>query len=136
MKYFKEYLKEKRLPAPTIRAHYQTANAFQEWVDKRRYLVANIRYPDLIRYMERCEKRVHSKEKLQLKFLALRHYFNYLMERGQVEYNPVRGVYPSKHIERKTLSEVDSAPRYIRNVKTIKYEKVGRVQRIREATLR
>lgn len=136
MKYFKEYLKEKRLPAQTIRAHYQTAKAFQEWVDKRRYLMVNIRYPDLIRYMERCEKRSSNKERLQQKFLALRHYFNYMMEHGQVEYNPVRGVYPTKHTERKTLSEVDSAQRYIGNVKTIEYEKAGRVRRIREATLR
>ena len=93
MKHFKEYLKEKRLPAETIRSHCKSAEAFQEWVDQRRMPIENIRQADLMRYMRRCEKRVHSKEKLRLKFLALRHYLNYMIDLGRVQYNPVRGVY-------------------------------------------
>lgn len=90
---FKDYLKEKQLSPQSVKIYCDGIKEFVEWIDKHHYAIENIRYADLMRYMRYSERRGSNKGGLQRTFLALRHYFNYLIKLRKVESNPARGVY-------------------------------------------
>jgi integrase/recombinase XerD len=90
---FKDYLKEKQLAPGSVKIYCDGIKEFLEWIGKHHYTIENIRYADLMRYMKHSERKGNNKARMQRKFLALRHYFNYMIKLKNVESNPARGVY-------------------------------------------
>lgn len=93
MKSFHDYLSEKQFTQSTIRIYENGAKGFLDWLTTHHYQEENIRYADLMQYVKHCQKQGRSKLNIQHLLLAIRHYFNYLVNENKVKTNPVQGVY-------------------------------------------
>jgi integrase/recombinase XerD len=93
MKSFKDYLEQKQFSESTVRIYENGVKDFLEWIAKHHYQEENIRYADLMSYIKHSQKKGKSKLNIQHEFLAIRHYFNYLVKTGKIKGNPAQGVY-------------------------------------------
>ena len=92
-KNFKDYLTRREFSGKTIRIYERGIEEFLTWTDEHHYTVENIRYADLLNYIKHTRRQGVSKRQMQQQLLSLRHYFNYLVQVGQLAGNPAQGVY-------------------------------------------
>jgi integrase/recombinase XerD len=93
MKTFNEYLREKTLAEKTIQIYSHATQDFLAWLEHHHYRIEEISYTELLHYIKESQQKGKSKKNIQMKLLALRHYFSYQFKLGKVKSNPAQGVY-------------------------------------------
>jgi integrase/recombinase XerD len=102
---FNYYLKGKELSTNTIESFEIIVNRFLSWLKAQVIEPEQVSYNDILAYMRYCQKKGVVQSTIQNYLLAVRHFYNYLIEEEQIEINPVSGI-KVQGIKRKTLYHI------------------------------
>jgi integrase/recombinase XerD len=103
---FKNYLQTQEYSSTSIATYERFTDQFLDWVRKENIEVDQIRYQDMLAYMKHCSgKKGYSQRTVQHTVITLGHYFNYLIEAGEIEINPAKGI-KVQGVKRKTLHNI------------------------------
>lgn len=102
---FSDYLKRKQFASSTIKIAENVAKTYLEWLDKENLEADQATYNDLLLYVKDCTKKGAKKRTVQHYINTLKHYYDHLIEEGQVETNPAEEI-NIKGVKRKTLYHI------------------------------
>ena len=103
---FKSYLQSQEYSSTSIATYERFTDQFLDWVRKENIEADQIRYQDILAYMKYCSgKKGYSQRTVQHTVITLGHYFDYLLDAGEIEINPVRGI-KVQGVRRKTLYHI------------------------------
>jgi len=92
MNNFGKYLLEKDYSITTAEGHISRANNFRQWLKEENIPLGQLSYGDVLLYIKQCTARGNSKRTLQVLVNTLKHYFNYLVEEGDLTANPAERI--------------------------------------------
>lgn len=93
MEQFKQYLQVQKYKQRTIEEHMLNVSRFRVWITEQQNIsVAEIRYNDLLAYIQHEKAKGISMETINLRLTSIRKYLDYLKEQGEVEKNPARNL--------------------------------------------
>lgn len=109
MNEFYNYLLEKGEALNTIKARVNTVKNFIDWLDNQ-----PIDYENLMRFIAFCQSCKNTPQTIRLKVANLRHYFDFLIQKGELKENPtynltIKGVtrkLPHRLLSNDELTEV------------------------------
>ncbi|WP_315814172.1 site-specific integrase [Paraflavitalea speifideaquila] len=91
MDHFKQYLQAKRHTPRTIDEHLLNVSRFMGWLTEQQHIeVQEIRYNDLMTYIQYEKTKGISMETINLRLTSIRKYLDYLKEQGELEKNPAK----------------------------------------------
>lgn len=103
---FKSYLQAKEYSSTSIATYERFTDQFLSWMQKENLEASQVRYQDILLYMKHCSnKKNYSQRTVQHTVTTLGHYFNYLIEAGEIEINPAKGI-KVQGVKRKTLHHI------------------------------
>jgi len=102
---FSQYLKRKQFANSTIKIAENVARTYLEWLDKENLEADQVTYNDLLLYMKDCTRKGAKKRTVQHYINTLKHYYDHLLEEGQIETNPAEEI-NIKGVKRKTLYHI------------------------------
>ena len=88
MEQFKNYLKNKKYRSRTIRIYTDTLNHFKTWTQTENIPIKEIRYPDLLAYINILIEKGNQDKTINTKLRAITLYYNRLKTTGEVKNNP------------------------------------------------
>ena len=88
MKEFKAYLRSRSLTNRTIESYVRELNPFTDWLKIESMEAEQAGYNDLLAYMKDRTKTGISKRTLENNLIALRHFYNHLLEGDHIAINP------------------------------------------------
>jgi len=91
MNEFYIYLQRLRQSPKTIKSYSQYIEKLQSWCKRKRLELDTIEYKELMKYVAQL-KPDHQTNTINLHLTAIRHYFNYLIEKGYVTENIAEGL--------------------------------------------
>ena len=90
---FKQYLQTQKQAPRTIEEHLLNVSRFVNWLTEQQNMtVTEIRYNDLLAYIQQEKARSISMETINLRLTSISKYLDYLKERGELEKNPARNL--------------------------------------------
>lgn len=97
MEKFKQHLQELELLPRTIAEDTLNVTRFESWLKEQRMRIEEVRYNDLLSYIQYQKQKGVQAVTINLRLNSLRKYFSYLKQQGDIETNPakhlqVRGV--------------------------------------------
>jgi len=110
MKLFKKYLQTKGYRLSTIKSYSDMLRHFKTWTQTENIPVKDIRYPDLLAYINTLIEKGDQNKTVNIKLRAITLYYNRLKTSGEIKTNPAETV-RMKNITRKL-------PRDLLNKKT------------------
>ena len=105
MSTFSNYLLQKGQSNSTTQTHRRNLGYFLVWCDQKRLEADLVRYADLIAYLKYLRLKPVKARTIQVYLNTLQHYFDWIIERGIREDNPVRNI-EIKGIERNNLYNI------------------------------
>lgn len=102
---FSDYLKRKQFANSTVKIAENVAKTYLEWLGKENLEAAQATYNDLLLYVKGCTRKGAKKRTVQHYINTLKHYYDHLIEEGQVETNPAEEI-NIKGVKRKTLYHI------------------------------
>ena len=102
---FSQYLKRKQFASSTVKIAENVVRTYFEWLDKENLEAAQVTYNDLLLYMKDCTRKGAKKRTVQHYINTLKHYYDYLVEEGQMETNPAEEI-TVKGVKRKVLYHI------------------------------
>jgi integrase/recombinase XerD len=104
---FSEYLLLRGLSTRTIETIVRTVNSFAQWAEAENIEPAAASYNDIVAYVNDCKKRGNKQRTLQVIVNCVKHYYTFLISRGEAVDNPCTNV-GIKGVKRKILYETFS----------------------------
>jgi site-specific recombinase XerD len=110
MEKFKQYLKEQKLLPRTVEEDVRNVTRFEIWLKFKRIALEEVKYDDLLSYIQYQQKQNVQPVTINLRLNSLRKYFTYLKQQEEITINPakhlqVRGVI--KQVIRNPLSTTE-----------------------------
>lgn len=102
---FIDYLKTNGMTPRTIIGFNRVVGIFLNWVKKEQLDIEQVRYQDILLFMKHCQKKSASQRTIQHYLSVVKHYYDHLIEQGQVEKNPVTGI-KVQGVKRKALYHI------------------------------
>jgi len=99
---FSDYLKTRRLTRRTITTFERISVIFLNWIEREQIEIDQVRYQDVLQFMKYCQREGTSQRTVQHYLNVVRHYYDYLIEEGKTEVNPVTGI-KIQGVKRKSL---------------------------------
>jgi integrase/recombinase XerD len=106
---FRNYLQKKGFSSSTIRQHVNYAEMFLEWMDQERLRVDQVRYNDLLVFIDQLKEKNFTTNYINRVLLAIRHYYNHLARENREITNPAANLY-LKGSTRRIIHDVVSYP--------------------------
>jgi len=88
MEQFKEYLKNKNYRSRTIRIYTDTLKHFKQWTEAENIPIKQIRYPDLLAYINILIDKGNQDKTINTKLRAITIYYDMLKIKGEIKNNP------------------------------------------------
>lgn len=92
MSKFETYLQETGFKPQTIYQHRKYASYFLAWIAEQSLALEQITYTEILDYADHLKQKGDSIGNINHILLAVRHYFTYLQNEGQISYNPASGI--------------------------------------------
>jgi len=89
---FNGYLKKLELSTKSIESCEAAVNLFLNWMDKQSIEPEQGNYADMLAYMKHCQKNEATQRTIQNYLNMIKHFYNHLIEQGQIKVNPVTGI--------------------------------------------
>lgn len=105
LKAFSQYLKRKQFASSTIKIAESVGSAFFEWLERENLKAEQVTYNDLLLYMKDCSRKGAKQRTVQHYINTLKHYYDYLIEEGQIMTNPAEEI-NIKGVKRKVLYHI------------------------------
>ncbi len=102
MQQFNMYLKGKGYSKLTREKTITEVSHFSGWIEKEGMQAEEVRYGDILGYIEQLKRMANSQRTIQIKLQALKHYYRYLESQGVITTHPCQGIV-IKGVRRKTL---------------------------------
>jgi len=102
---FNNYLKELELSTNSIASCETAVNLFLNWMKKQSIEPEQGSYTDVLAYMKYCQKNGTTQRTIQNYLCMIKHFYDHLIERGQMEVNPVIGI-KVQGVKRKILHHI------------------------------
>jgi len=102
---FTNYLKSKGRTYGTIDSFERVATIFLNWLNKEQIEQEQASYQDILSFMKYCQKQGATQRTVQNYLNAVRHFYDYLIEQGRKESNPVTGI-KVQGVKRKSLYHI------------------------------
>tara|TARA_R100000697_G_scaffold122432_1_gene151913 strand:- start:367 stop:1248 length:882 start_codon:yes stop_codon:yes gene_type:complete len=102
---FKDYLKRKQFASSTVQVAERVIRNYFEWLDKENLEAGQATYNDLLVYMKDSGRKGAKKRTVQYYINILKHYYDHLIEEGEIETNPAEEI-NIKGVKRKTLYHI------------------------------
>ncbi|CAD0225805.1 tyrosine-type recombinase/integrase [Chryseobacterium sp. JV274] len=94
---FKSYLRQNGLAKSTIEHYYILAMEFITFLDRDHTETENCTEKEILSYIRLLQARNTIQETIQIKMFALKHFFNYQIEKGIRDSNPVKNIKIKTH---------------------------------------
>ncbi len=101
---FAEYLILKSFSNKTQESIKKTVTRFVSWSGQQNIELENIRYNDVLAYVNYCKRQGNKQRTLQITVSCIKHYYNFLIHKNEVVENPCSNV-EIKGVKRKILYE-------------------------------
>lgn len=88
MKRFKEYLEREQFSKSSIKSYVFQCEKFLTWMEKENYNLIHFDYKKAVRYVDYLQKKHTNIKTMNHSITAIRHYFNYQIEEGNISENP------------------------------------------------
>lgn len=88
LKKFDEYLQKEGKRLQTIRGYLGNTHLFLDWIAEQGFNCLEIRYTDLLVYINHLKEKGNSQQTISGKILGIKHFYNDLQQRELVDYNP------------------------------------------------
>ena len=85
---FKQYLEKEQFSKSSVKSYLFQLGKFIEWMEKEGHAWVHFDYKKAIRYVDYLRERQTKIKTMNHSITAVRHYFDYLMEMGNVSDNP------------------------------------------------
>ena len=102
---FKAYLQRKQFASTTIKTAQNVAGMYFEWLERENLNAEEITYNDLLTYIKDCNRKGAKKRTVQHYINSLKHYYDHLVEEGQIATNPAEEII-IKGVKRKVLYHI------------------------------
>jgi integrase/recombinase XerD len=89
---YKTYLQQEHYAKNYIRQNSNYAGVFLEWLEEESLALTQIAYADVLDFADQLKQKGYSIRFINRMMLAIRYYFNWLGQDGQVGYNPAAGI--------------------------------------------
>jgi integrase/recombinase XerD len=97
MKKFEEYLKSKGFIGHTIRGYVRGATELMNWAEENK--LRHLTYNNLLLYIQYLQSRNEKPGLINRKLLAVRHYFDYENQSGNIYLNKTSGHNPAQNLQ-------------------------------------
>jgi integrase/recombinase XerD len=97
----KNYLLKKGCSTNTVKGYVNESVRFDNWIEKENVPQESVKYGDVLHYIE-IKKKTTKQSTISKIVNSLKHYFDYLQEKGILEENPTTQI-SIKGVKRKTL---------------------------------
>lgn len=102
---FNNYLKRQAMTRRSIASCETAADLFLKWLEKQSIEPEQAIYTDVLAYMKYCQKKGTSQRTIQNYLCMIKHFYDHLIEQGEIEVNPVTGI-KVQGVKRKTLHHI------------------------------
>lgn len=102
---FNEYLMIKGHSESTRQTVIRTVIYFETWLIDQGIGIEAVSYSDVLAYVDFCKKKGNKPRTLQMSVNAIKHYYSFLLDRGEVTDNPCQNV-DIKGVKRRILHEL------------------------------
>ena len=105
---FNQYLQQRNYSVNTIDCYNRLLIPFFDWLKQEQLTVTEMRYANLLAYIQHASASGNSKRYVTLKITAIRHYLNYLVKTKQVKDNIAANLFikgSSRRLPHDLLSE-------------------------------
>lgn len=102
---FNRYLKNLEQSTRTIESCQRAVNLYLEWLKKQCIEPEQGSYVDVLAYMKYCQKKGTTQRTIQNYLNMIKHFYDYLIDHGQIEINPVIGI-KVQGVKRKSLYHI------------------------------
>lgn len=114
LKGFKAYLEQQNYAPGSIAAFINYTSDFFFYLSQRLLAEKNVRYTDLLQYIDHCRKQGNASRMINRKLASVRKYYRYLQQQGRIRKNPAAGLQirtgragiPTDMLTMKQLSEL------------------------------
>jgi len=93
LKTFSDYLQKQGYKADTIRQKCNYAGLYFIWLESEHLKVGDVRYNDLLSFVDHCRDSGKSTKHVNTILLAIRNYYEWLKETGKATTNPASNLY-------------------------------------------
>jgi integrase/recombinase XerD len=102
---FNQYLRKLQQSPKSIKSCERTVDRFLVWVNDQAIEPEQVIYTDILAYMKHCQKSGATQRTVQNYLNMVKHFYDYQIERGQIETNPVIGI-KVQGVKRKMLYHI------------------------------
>lgn len=102
---FKRYLDTLGYSPNTIASETKTITRFQQWLKVEDIPEGQIRYPDVLAYIDHNKERGIAQRSIEIMICAIKHYLNFLVDDGALVANPIAAL-TIKGVKRGSLYDV------------------------------
>jgi site-specific recombinase XerD len=92
MEEYLHYLSDKGYSPQTREGMQKTIKRFTKWLQTNNSSIETLTYTQILRYIKEQQQRGVKQRTIQISTGYLKHYFNYLVNTGQMEYNPILSI--------------------------------------------
>ena len=97
---FEVYLQKRHYARTTMIAYTSYVHYFLDWTQQQGILPTQVRYADLLLFLQYCQKQGKSRNQQRQHTTALRHLFRMLRRQNQMNYNPAEGLFIIRRAKR------------------------------------
>ena len=102
---FNHYLKKLQHSTKSIASCEGSVDRFLNWLKEQSIEPEHTRYADILAYMKYCQNKGTTQRTVQNYLNMVKHYYDYLIDQGKMETNPVSGI-NVKGVKRKLLYHI------------------------------
>jgi len=102
---FEHYLRKQGQSPKSTASCEAAVRLFTEWMKEQSIDPVQGSYADVLAYMKHCQKKGTAQRTVQNYVNMVRHFYDHLIEQGQIESNPAAGI-KVKGVKRKTLYHI------------------------------
>ena len=124
---YKTYLKQEHYAKNYIRQNSNYAGIFLEWLEEESLALTQAAHVDVLEFADQLKQKGYSIRLINRVMLAVRYYFNWLGQDGQVGYNPAAGIILKgtiRHVPHDLLTQTELEALY--DIYTAKDERTHR----------
>src|SRR5579859_1839655 len=102
---FNHYLRKLQHSTKSIQSCERSVDRFLNWLKEQSIEPEQTRYADILAYMKQCQNNRATQRTIQNYLNMVRHFYDYLVDQGKMEINPVSGI-NVKGVKRKFLYHI------------------------------
>jgi site-specific recombinase XerD len=102
---FIKYLENHQMSRRSIQSCQRAVNLFLTWLSRQGITPEQVSKTDVLAYMKHCQKNGATQRTIQNYLSMIKHYYTHLIERKEIETNPVTGI-KVQGVKRKSLYHI------------------------------